>query len=73
MKPLSVGKIPIAVLNSTVLRLTGASSDRVVTPPLAGLDFAAVRVDGKFMIVSADPVTGSRRGDREVCCQCECQ
>jgi len=58
MKPLSVGKIPIAVLNSTVLRLTGASSDRVVTPPLAGLDFAAVRVDGKFMIVSADPVTG---------------
>jgi hydrogenase expression/formation protein HypE len=58
MKPLSAGKIPIAVLNSTVLRLTGASSDRVVTPPLAGLDFAAVRVDGKFMIVSADPVTG---------------
>jgi hydrogenase expression/formation protein HypE len=58
MSPLSAGKIPIVVLNSTVLKLTGASSDRVATPPLAGLDFAAVRVEGKFMIVSADPVTG---------------
>jgi len=55
---LSFGKIPISVLNSTFLRLTGASSDDIVTPPLAGLDFAALRVGGKYMIVSADPVTG---------------
>lgn len=58
MKRLAVGKIPIDVLNSTFLRLTGAESADVVTPPLAGLDFAALKVGGKFMIVSADPVTG---------------
>jgi hydrogenase maturation factor len=55
---LSVGKISIDLLNSTVLRLTGAESKRVVTPAKAGLDFAAVRVDRGFMLVSADPVTG---------------
>ena len=30
----------------------------IATPPLAGLDFAAVKVDGRYLIVSADPVTG---------------
>ena len=58
MKPLSLGKIPINVLKSTVLELTGAPSDKIATPPLAGLDFAAVRVNGRYMIVSSDPVTG---------------
>ena len=58
MTQLSFGKVPISVLNSTFLRLTGASSDDIVTPPLAGLDFAALKVGGKYMIVSADPVTG---------------
>lgn len=58
MKTLSQGKIPIRVLNSTFLRLTGSGSAAVVTPPLAGLDFAAIKVGRGFMIVSADPVTG---------------
>ncbi|HEV2226899.1 MAG TPA: AIR synthase-related protein [Nitrososphaerales archaeon] len=58
MKPLSSGKIPIDILCSDVLRLTGAPSDKVSTPPRAGLDFAAVKVDGRYMIISADPVTG---------------
>ena len=58
MSRLSLGKIPIAVLNSTFLRLTGAKSAAIATPPLAGLDFAALKVDGRYMIVSADPVTG---------------
>ncbi|MDA4127344.1 MAG: AIR synthase-related protein [Thaumarchaeota archaeon] len=58
MKRLSLGKLPIDILSSAVLRLTGAPSDKIVTPPKAGLDFAAVKVDGKYMIVSADPVTG---------------
>ncbi|HUI23362.1 MAG TPA: AIR synthase-related protein [Nitrososphaerales archaeon] len=62
MSRLSLGKIPIAVLNSTFLRMTGASSDAVITPPLAGLDFAALKVDGKYMIISADPVTGVVEG-----------
>lgn len=55
---LGLGKVPIAVLKSTFLSRTGAKSDRVAAPPRAGLDFAAVKVDGKFMIISADPVTG---------------
>jgi len=58
MKRLSTGKIPIDVLNSTFLKLAGAKSAAIATPPLAGLDFAAVRAGGKFLIVSADPVTG---------------
>ncbi len=61
MKGLSTGKIPIAILKSTVLKMTGAESDRVVTPPKAGLDFAAIKVNDKFLVVSADPVTGVSR------------
>lgn len=59
MERLSLGKIPIKTLNSTVLRLTGAASDRVVTPAKAGLDFAAFRAGGRFVVVSADPITGA--------------
>ena len=58
MKKLSLGKIPIGVLQSTVLGMTGASSDRLLTPPRAGLDFAAIRTKGGYLIVSADPITG---------------
>jgi hydrogenase maturation factor len=58
MKPLSHGKVPIDVLESTFLKLTGTHSLDIVTPPLPGLDFAALKVAGKYMIVSADPVTG---------------
>lgn len=58
MKPLSVGKLPIVVLESTFLKLTGAHSADVATPPKAGLDFAAIRAGARFMIVSSDPVTG---------------
>ena len=46
MKNLSKGKIPIKVLDSTFLKLTGAESEAILTPPLAGLDFAALKVDG---------------------------
>lgn len=58
MKRLPPGKIPIGVLKSTVLRMTGAQSDAVVTPPKAGLDFAAVKLGSGYMVVSADPITG---------------
>lgn len=58
MTRLPVGKIPIGVLNTTFLKLTGAESEKVVTPPLAGLDFAAVKAGGGYLIVSSDPVTG---------------
>lgn len=55
---LSTGKIPIDILNSTVLKLTGVESERVTTPARAGLDFAAVKAGNGYVVVSADPVTG---------------
>ena len=58
---LSIGKVPIDVLNTTVLRLTGAQSDRIKTPAKAGIDFAAVRAGDGYIVVSADPVTGVSR------------
>jgi hydrogenase expression/formation protein HypE len=58
MKRLRLGKIPIDILNSTVLKLTGAESDRVATPARAGVDFAAVRAGTGYVVISADPVTG---------------
>jgi len=58
MAKLPLGKIPIDVLRATVLSKTGAASKRIVTPPKPGLDFAAVKLDGGYLIVSADPITG---------------
>lgn len=58
MKPLPLGKIPIDVLNATVLKMTGAPSPNIVTPPKAGLDFCAIKLGHGFMVVSADPITG---------------
>ena len=58
MRRLALGKIPIDILNSTVLRMTGAVSDRVVTPARTGVDFAAIKLDHGYMVVSADPITG---------------
>jgi hydrogenase maturation factor len=62
MTRLHLGKIPIDILNQTVLRMTGARSDMVVTPPSAGLDFAAIRLGDGFLVVSADPITGVTSG-----------
>ena len=55
---LSLGKIPISVLNRTVLRMRGAPTDRILMGPEAGVDFGVVKVDGQYMIVSSDPITG---------------
>jgi len=55
---MQLGKIPISLLNKTVLRMTGSRSRALLTGPRAGVDFAAIRVRGGFMIVSSDPVTG---------------
>ncbi|MDV3293852.1 MAG: AIR synthase related protein [Nitrososphaerales archaeon] len=62
MRPLELGKIPIDVLNRTVLHMVGAKSRALLTGPKAGVDFAAIRMRGGFMIVSSDPVTGVSRG-----------
>jgi hydrogenase expression/formation protein HypE len=39
--------------------MTGSASSKLVTPPKAGLDFAAVKVGREFLVVSADPITGA--------------
>ncbi len=57
-KRLPLGKIPIDVLKSTVLTMTGAVSEKIMTPPKAGLDFAAVKLGTGYLVVSTDPVTG---------------
>jgi len=54
--------MPIEVLNRTVLHMTGVPSRRLVAGPKAGVDFAAIRVPGGYMIVSSDPVTGVAEG-----------
>ena len=58
MKSLPLGKLPIHLLNRTVLKMTGASSAILATPPKAGLDFAAIRMPKGFLLISADPITG---------------
>ena len=45
-------------LEATVLKMKGAPSARIITPAKPGLDFAAIRVGGGHLIVSADPITG---------------
>ncbi|MDG6901700.1 MAG: AIR synthase family protein [Nitrososphaerota archaeon] len=58
---LGLGKIPIEVLGRAVLGRTGAPSANVVMGPKAGVDFAAIKLDGGFLLVSADPITGASR------------
>jgi len=58
---LATGKIPISILNSTVLKMVGVDSDRVVTPAKAGVDFAAIRAGSGYVVTSSDPVTGVAR------------
>ena len=62
VRRLSLGKVPIDVLNNTVLRLTGARTDLITTPAKAGIDFAAIRAGSGYIVVSADPVTGVSKG-----------
>ena len=58
MRRLHSGKVPTDVLGATFLKLTGSKSEELLTPPRPGLDFAVVRAGGRYLIVSADPVTG---------------
>lgn len=59
MARLQLGKLPIELLNESVLSMTGAPSGRVKIGARAGMDFAAVLVPGGYLLVSADPVTGA--------------
>ena len=58
MARLPLGKLPISVLQRTVLKMTGAETDRILMGPEAGVDFGVIRLDDQYMIVSSDPITG---------------
>ncbi len=53
------GKIPHDVLKRLVLTRVGERSDRVIVGPAVGEDAAAVRMDGKFLVVNVDPITAA--------------
>lgn len=58
MSRLPLGKLPIRVLEKTVAKMSGTRSDRILMGPEPGVDFGVIRVDGQYMIVSSDPITG---------------
>jgi hydrogenase expression/formation protein HypE len=61
VKRLQLGKLPIDILERTMLRKTGARSSLVATGPSPGLDFAAIKLGRKYLLVSADPITGASK------------
>lgn len=58
MTRLASGKIPVDILNRTVLGMRGRQSSDVLQGPEAGLDFGVVKLRKGFLVVSADPITG---------------
>jgi hydrogenase expression/formation protein HypE len=55
---LALGKLPPAVLNKYLLRMTGAPSSDLVIPPSVGVDFGVIKQGKDYLVVSSDPVTG---------------
>ncbi len=56
---LRLGKLPQSTLEKEVLeRLSYGKKRSIIQGPSLGVDFAVVRVDGKYLIASSDPVTG---------------
>ncbi|MCP8310553.1 MAG: AIR synthase family protein [Candidatus Methylarchaceae archaeon HK01M] len=58
---LPIGKVPKEILEKYVLKFTGESSENVVLGPKFGIDFAVIKLDGRYMIVASDPVTGAEK------------
>ena len=55
---LPLGKIPYDILKKHVLKFQGYTSPEVLVGPKIGVDFAVVNLDGRYLIISSDPVTG---------------
>jgi hydrogenase maturation factor len=55
---LPLGKIPPNVLESIVLRRSGAPSPLVKVKPKIGLDVAVISLKNGYLILSSDPITG---------------
>lgn len=55
------GKVSIGILRRFVLPNLGVRSKDLVEPASIGVDFAVVKSSNQFLIVSADPITGTRK------------
>jgi len=55
------GKVNIGTLRHFVLPNLGIISKELVEPANIGVDFAVVKSSNQFLIVSADPITGTRK------------
>ena len=55
---LPLGKVPVDILRKHVLGFQGHPSSDLLVGPKVGVDFAVINLDGKYLIISSDPVTG---------------
>jgi hydrogenase maturation factor len=56
--PLPIGKVPLNILRSIILRRTGAPSPLLKVKPKIGLDVAVIALREGYLIISSDPITG---------------
>ncbi|MDR2719849.1 MAG: AIR synthase family protein [Nitrososphaerota archaeon] len=56
---LSLGKVPVDVLQDVVFKNLGVERREVVLGPMSGCDGAVLEVGDKSVIVSMDPITGA--------------
>ncbi|MBI5576369.1 MAG: hydrogenase [Deltaproteobacteria bacterium] len=56
---LSAGKLPPGLLERRIFRHLGTRRKEVVVGPSIGVDGAAVRVGGRILVSSMDPITGA--------------
>ncbi len=55
---LPFGKVPMNILERHVLGFQGYRLTNVLMGPSVGVDFAVVKINDSFLIVSSDPITG---------------
>ncbi len=53
------GKVPPDILSRVVFRYRGALNRRLILGPALGEDAAIVRIQGKMMVLTNDPITGA--------------
>jgi len=58
---LSKGKVPPETLKKAVFRYLGAENPDVILGPSLGVDGALVKVGGKLLVSSMDPITGAEQ------------
>ena len=56
---MELGKLPLDLLERYVLGRRGAESEKVLIGPKLGVDVGIVEVDGRYMVSSIDPITGT--------------